>query len=72
MKTGYYSLFEAYKTARNKVNVAVKKAKKNYVTTEVARNGNSHCSWEAINQLIGRKTKVNVVTEVKVGGDSSN
>ena len=31
LKTGSYSLFKSYKTARNKVNVAIKKAKKDYV-----------------------------------------
>ena len=44
----------AYKAARNKVNIAIQKAKKDYISEEVSNDdGNTRRTWKAINLLLG-------------------
>ena len=58
----------AYKAARNKVNIAIQKAKKDYISEEVSNDdGNTRRTWKAINLLLGRKSKITGMTELKVG-----
>lgn len=67
IKHGSNILFEAYKVARNKVNVEIKKAKKNYVSAEVSNDKmDTRRSWRAINLLLGRKSKITGIAEIKV------
>ena len=58
---------EAYKAARNQVNAEIKKAKIDYVTSEVDNDkSDSSRSWKAINMLLGRKSKVFGINELTV------
>lgn len=66
VKNGSNALFDAYKLARNKVNAAIKKAKQDYVLTEVTNcEGDTRRSWRAINLLLGRKSKISGITELR-------
>ena len=58
----------AYKNARNRVNNAIRKAKKDYISEEINNDdGNCRRTWKAINLLLGRKSKVTAMTELIVG-----
>ena len=70
IKNGSSHLLEAYKEARNRVNAAIKKAKKDYVTAEVTNNTHDpRRSWKAVNLLLGRHSKITGITEVRVDED---
>lgn len=67
VRNGSKATYETYKATRNKVNIAIKKAKVDYVTGEVDNDrGDSSRTWKAINMLLGRKSKVSGITELKV------
>ena len=62
------SLYEAYKKVRNQVNVAIKKAKTDYVSEEVDNDkGDGHRTWRAINMLLGKTYTIPGITELKYG-----
>ena len=62
------SLYEAYKKVRNQVNVAIKKAKTDYVSEEVDNDkGDGHRTWRAINMLLGKTSTIPGITELKYG-----
>lgn len=68
IKNGSKSFYEAYKEARNQVNAAIKKAKIDYVAEEVdSDKGDSRRTWRAINMLLGRKSKISGIAELKCG-----
>ncbi|CAB3998795.1 Hypothetical predicted protein [Paramuricea clavata] len=57
-----------YKTARNKVNIQLKNAKKDYYSTKIAgQKHNPKEAWKTINNILGRQSKPTVANELKVG-----
>ena len=63
--------WENYKRIRNKVNIELKNAKKEYYSTRIADEGNNpKKAWKIINNLLGRKNKQTVVNELKLGDNS--
>ena len=61
-------MYEAYKKVRNQVNVAIKKAKTDYVSEEVDNDkGDGHRTWRAINMLLGKTYTIPGITELKYG-----
>ena len=62
--------WNAFKRARNKVNVAIKRAKRDYAAKEINSNvGDSRSTWKAVNHLLGHKSKISEITEL-VSGDT--
>ena len=60
--------WENYKRIRNRVNIELKNAKKEYYSTRIADDGNNpKKAWKTINNLFGRKNKQTVVNELKPG-----
>ena len=69
VKNGSTSLYNSYKLVRNEVNIAIRKAKQEYVAAEANKSiaeHNTHHSWRAINMLLGRKSKITGVNELKI------
>ena len=63
--------WENYKRIRNRVNIELKNAKKEYYSTRIADEGNNpKKAWKTINNLLGRKNKQTVVNELKLGDNS--
>ena len=63
--------WENYKRIRNRVNIELKNAKKEYYSTRNADEGtNPKKAWKTINNLLGRKNKQTVVNELKLGDNS--
>ena len=63
--------WENYKRIRNRVNIELKIAKKEYYSTRIADEGtNPKKAWKTINDLLGRKNKQTVVNELKLGDNS--
>ena len=53
--------WENYKRIRNRVNIELKNAKKEYYSTRIADEGtNPKKAWKTINDLLGRKNKQTV------------
>ena len=68
LKTGSGKLWEDYKLARNQINFAIKHAKKEFLTTEISNSeGKNGRTWRAINLLLGRKSKITQISELKMG-----
>ena len=60
--------WENYKRIRNRVNIELKNAKKEYYSTRIADEGtNPKKAWKTVNDLLGRKNKQTVVNELKLG-----
>ena len=58
-----------YKTSRNKVNIELRNAKKDYYSTKIAgQKFNPKKAWKSINNLLGRQNKPTVVNEINLGG----
>ena len=56
------------KTARNKVNIELRSAKKDYYSSKIAgQKINPKKAWKSINNLLGRQNKPTVVNELNVG-----
>ena len=63
--------WENYKRIRNRVNIELKNAKKEYYSTRIADEGtNPKKAWKTINDLLGRKNKQTVINELKLGDNS--
>ena len=61
-------MYGAYKKVRNQVNVAIKKAKTDYASEEVDNDkGDGHRTWREINMLLGKKSKISGIIELKYG-----
>ena len=59
---------DKFKTARNKVNIELRSAKKDYNTSKIAgQKINPKKAWKSINNLLGRQNKPTVVNELNVG-----
>ena len=59
--------WENYKRIRNRVNIELKNAKKEYYSTRIADEGtNPKKAWKTVNDLLGRKNKQTVVNELKL------
>ena len=57
-----------YKTSRNKVNIELRNAKKDYYSTKIAgQKFNPKKAWKSINNLLGRQNKPTVVNEINLG-----
>ena len=57
-----------FKTARNKVNIELRSAKKDYYSSKIAgQKINPKKAWKSINNLLGRQNKPTVVNELNVG-----
>ena len=60
-----------YKTSRNKVNIQLRNAKKNYYSTKISdQKCNPKEAWKTINDILGRQRKPTVVNELKLGENS--
>ena len=58
-----------YKTSRNKVNIELRNAKKDYYSSKIAgQKFNPKKAWKSINNLLGRQNKPTVVNEINLGG----
>ena len=56
-----------YKTSRNKVNIELRNAKKDYYSSEIAgQKFNPKKSWKSINNLLGRQNKPTVLNEINL------
>ena len=63
--------WDNYKRIRNRVNIELKNAKKEYYSTRIADEGaNPKKAWKTINDLLARKNKQIVVNELKLGDNS--
>ena len=61
--------WEMYRKTRNNINSKIRLAKKKYFCdkiNECAQTNNSRKSWSLINDLLGKKTKSNNITELYV------
>ena len=57
-----------FKTARNKVNIELRSAKKDYYSSKIAgQKINPKKAWKSINNLLCRQNKPTVVNELNVG-----
>ena len=60
-----------YQRTRNKVNIELRKAKKDYYSTKIAGDkSNPKEAWKTINSLLGRRNKPTIVNELKLGENS--
>ena len=60
-----------YKTSRNKVNIELRNAKKDYYSSKIAdQKFNPKKAWKSINNLLGRQNKPTVVNEINLDGKS--
>ena len=60
-----------FKTARNKVNIELRSAKKDYYSSKIAgQKINPKKAWKSINNLLGRQNKPTVVNEINVGEEN--
>jgi hypothetical protein len=58
-----------YKMSRNKANIELRNAKKDYYSTKIAgQKFNPKKAWKSINNLLGRQNKPTVVNEINLGG----
>ena len=63
--------WDAYKTSRNRVNIAIRHAKAEYYRNKIAhQNKNSKEAWKTINDLLGRSPSDITVSELKVNGSN--
>ena len=59
--------WDHYKMSRNKVNVALRRAKSAYYRSKIAsQNNNPKRAWKTINNLLGRSCNDTVVNELKI------
>ena len=56
--TDYHS---AYKRCKNRVNKLIESTKKDYFKKRLTNSSNSKESWQAINELLNRKPKLNLL-----------
>ena len=57
-----------YKTTRNKVNIQLRNAKKDYYSTKISgQKCNPKEAWKTINNILSRQSKPTVVNELKLG-----
>ena len=57
-----------FKTTRNKVNIELRNAKKDYYSSKIAdQKFNPKKAWKSINSLLGRQNKPTVINELRVG-----
>ena len=60
-----------YKQTRNKVNIEMKKAKKDYYSKRIAgQKQNPKEAWKTINNLLGRQNKPTKVNELSISGNN--
>ena len=60
-----------FKTARNKVNIELRSAKKDFYSSKIAgQKINPKKAWKSINNLLGRQNKPTVVNELNVGEEN--
>ena len=63
--------WDHYKMSRNKVSVALRRAKSAYYRSKIAsQNNNPKRAWNAINNLLGRSCNDTVINELKISNDS--
>ena len=63
--------WDHYKMPRNKVNVALRRAKSAYYRSKIAsQNDNPKRAWKTINNLLGRSCNDTVINELKINNDS--
>ena len=63
--------WDHYKMSRNKVNVALRRAKCAYYRSKIASlNNNPKRAWKTINNLLGRSCNDTVINELKINNDS--
>ena len=58
-----------YTRTRNKVNIELRNAKKDYYSTKIA-DDNPKQAWKTTNSLVGRQNKPTIVNELKLGKNS--
>ena len=59
-----------FRTTRNKVNIKLRNAKKDYYSSKIAgQKCNPKKAWKSINNLLGRQNKPTVVNELTVGNN---
>ena len=59
-----------FRTTRNKVNIKLRNAKKDYYSSKIAgQKSNPKKAWKSINNLLGRQNKPTVVNELTVGNN---
>ena len=57
-----------FKTTRNKVNIELRNAKRDYYSSKIAdQKFNPKKAWKSINSLLGRQSKPTVINELRVG-----
>jgi len=67
ISTNQEEVWEAYKSARNKVNIALRKSKTNYYRERIELQKDSPKeAWKTINSLLGRSTNNTVINELKL------
>ena len=60
-----------YTRTRNRVNIELRNAKKDYYSTKIADDkSNPKQAWKTINSLLGRQNKPTIVNELKLGENS--
>ena len=60
-----------FRTTRNKVNMKLRNAKKDYYSSKIAgQKFNPKKAWKSINSLLGRQNKPTVVNELTVGNNT--
>ena len=60
-----------YTRTRNRVNIELRNAKKDYYSTKIADDkSNPKQAWKTINSLLGRQNKPTIINELKLGENS--
>ena len=60
-----------FRTTRNKVNIKLRNAKKDYYSSKIAgQKFNPKKAWKSINSLLGKQNKPTVVNELTVGNNT--
>ena len=60
-----------YTRTRNRVNIELRNAKRDYYSTKIADDkSNPKQAWKTINSLLGRQNKPSIVNELKLGENS--
>ena len=63
--------WDHYKMCRNKVDVALRRAKSAYYRSKIAsQNNNPKRAWKTINNLLGRSCNDTVINELKINNNS--
>ena len=65
------SHWKKYKSSRNAVNIAIRRAKSDYYATQIRNeSGDPKRAWKTVNDILGRKQQENCVNEIRFNDHS--